>query len=324
MSRKAFTLIELLVVIAIIGILIALLLPAVQKVREAANRAKCDNNLKQVALAAHGFHDNHDRFPPAFNAIANPNSWPPKVEAGKTYSLFMSLMPYFEQDNLRRNLIDDSNTLEGTPPSYNNGDEYANNHGANAVGAQVVQILICPSSPVTEHPVCVYAGSNYFGMNSYGGIAGTTVAPAKNPNQHDDYKKANGMFYMNSRTKIADITDGTSNTLMFGERVQDPSELDGTGQSKCLGGWCWLNFKYPMEDHTLSTAFPINTDYKTVTSDPFNDKYNIIGSKHSGGANVACADGSVHFLRESIDFKVYQALSTINLGAVEPPVSLDQ
>ncbi len=305
MHRKAFTLIELLVVIAIIGILIALLLPAVQKVREAANRAKCENNLKQLALAAHNFHDTNGRFPPALNTtITNKYSpWPATVDPGKTYSLFMALMPFIEQDNLRKNLIDDAVTIEGNPPGMG-GDAYINNKGPGSVGAQVVTIYICPSSTVADHQVCDYGGS-YFGMNSYGGISGTTVS------SNSSLKMTDGMFYVNSRTTIAKITDGTSSTLMFGERLQALSELDGTGANKCLGGWCWMSINNPMEDHVLDTFYPINTDYTTVTDA---SRLNIIGSAHPSGANLAFADGSVHFLRASLDLQTLRALSTINGG----------
>jgi prepilin-type N-terminal cleavage/methylation domain-containing protein/prepilin-type processing-associated H-X9-DG protein len=308
MHRKAFTLIELLVVIAIIGILIALLLPAVQKVREAANRAKCENNLKQLALAAHNFHDTNGRFPPAMN-ISEGANWAAKPDPGKTYSLFAALMPFIEQDNLRKNLIDDSTILEA-----GNGAEFANNTSLDAVGAQVVKIYICPSSILAEHQTCVYNDSNgnhYFGMNSYGGISGTVAQAIRTS------KMTDGMFYINSRTTIAKITDGTSSTLMFGERLQSLDQLDGSGGTKCLAGWCWLSALYSMEDHTLNSACPINTDYTTV--DPsdrvcYANRLNIIGSAHPSGANLAFADGSVHFVRASVDLKTLQALSTINGG----------
>ncbi len=318
MYRKAFTLIELLVVIAIIGILIALLLPAVQKVREAANRVKCENNLKQLSLAAHNFHDANGRFPPAMNVdVSNPNPnvklWPPKVEPSKTYNLFMQLMPFIEQDNLRKNLIDDSMVIDG--------DEYVNNHGTDSVGAQVVNIYLCPSSLALQQPVCNYKSNNtYFAMKSYGGISGTSSNPVFAT--FSPYAKANGVFYINSRTTIAQITDGTSNTLMFSERDQEQGQLDGSGNPSCLGGWCWVlstgsakaNNQLAMEDQTLNTAWPINTDYHTVASNDVN-RYEIIGSRHPNGANVAFADGSVRFLTNATDKeKVLWPLSTIQMG----------
>src|SRR3954470_13195478 len=133
--RRGFTLIELLVVIAIIAILIGLLLPAVQKIREAANRLKCTNNLKQIGLAAHNYHDTMDRFPPAVNIPGEEAfGWPAAPEVGRWYGLFMALFPYFEQDNLRRGLVDNV----ANP-------HYTNCNGSNSIGAQVVKILICPS-----------------------------------------------------------------------------------------------------------------------------------------------------------------------------------
>ncbi len=318
MHRKAFTLIELLVVIAIIGILIALLLPAVQKVREAANRAKCENNLKQLALAAHNFHDTNGRFPPAMNVDANPSPtrplWPNKVDPLKTYNLFMQLMPFIEQDNLRKNLIDDAAVIDG--------DRYSNNHGSNSVGAQVVSIFLCPSSLAYDQPVCTYQSDNaYYGMKSYGGISGTSGNPLFSP--YAPYAKVNGIFYINSNTTIAKITDGTSNTFMFSERDQEQGQLDGTGNPSCLGGWCWVataasaktnNGELAMEDNTLNTAWPINTDYKTLPTSDIN-RYEIIGSRHPNGANFAFADGSVRFLTTGTDKeKVLWPLSTMQMG----------
>src|SRR5262249_21778807 len=127
-SPRAFTLIELLVVIAIIGILIALLLPAVQKVREAANRAKCSNNLKQLAIAAHNYHDSYARFPPGFQRDQPPEfPAPPEV-----FTVYIALLPFFEQDNLQKRWdYSNFNNNTGTYPT--------------AVASQVIKIIVCPS-----------------------------------------------------------------------------------------------------------------------------------------------------------------------------------
>src|SRR5262249_23928779 len=134
-ARLAFTLIELLVVIAIIAILIGLLLPAVQKVRDAAARLQCQNNLKQVALAAFNFESAYGRFPPAVNLPGEQTfGWPAAPDPNKWYGLHTAMFPYYEQDNLRRNLVDN------VPNPH-----FTNCLGTNSVGAQVVKILVCPS-----------------------------------------------------------------------------------------------------------------------------------------------------------------------------------
>src|ERR1700730_4263808 len=158
--RPGFTLIELLVVIAIIAVLIALLIASVQKVREAAARMQCQNNLKQVGLAAHNFESAYGRFPPAINIPGEEKfGWPIAPDPAKWYGLHMALFPYYEQDNLRRNLVD--NVVN---------PQYINCNGPASVGAQIVKILICPSDgAMPAPPVGVYVNKYYFGLTSYGG-----------------------------------------------------------------------------------------------------------------------------------------------------------
>jgi prepilin-type N-terminal cleavage/methylation domain-containing protein len=199
MTRRAFTLIELLVVIAIIAILIGLLLPAVQKVREAANRMKCSANLKQIALAAHNYHDTFGKFPGA-------------VEQGGTRytSLFVELLPEIEQNALYQQW--------DFSPAANNG-------GARA--GTVVKIYICPSHPAVDTPISF--GSTQYALTTYGGNGGTLpFAPAFSP--------CDGVFFTTgpgsqpqpgqSGITILGITDGTSNTLLFGERVVGDPNAD--------------------------------------------------------------------------------------------------
>jgi prepilin-type N-terminal cleavage/methylation domain-containing protein len=212
-GRSAFTLIELLVVIAIIGILIALLLPAVQKVREAANRAKCANNLKQLALAAHHHHDAKGHFPTGIHPVV--------LQSGGRYAegtdWKIELFPYFEQDNLYRkwDYSDCRNNVAG---------------GMNATTAQVLPILLCPSDPLPDALIhfdnaytLQYAWAyGYYGMTSYGGNGGGRSF-GDGPNRRPTY---DGIFYLDSQIRLADVCDGASNTFLLGERNHRDPEYD--------------------------------------------------------------------------------------------------
>jgi prepilin-type N-terminal cleavage/methylation domain-containing protein/prepilin-type processing-associated H-X9-DG protein len=295
MRRKGFTLIELLVVIAIIAVLIGLLLPAVQKVREAAARAQCTNNLRQLGLAAQNYVDPNKRFPPAIN-LPGATGWPAAPDPGKYYSLMIALFPYFEQDNLQRNVV-----VNVSNPHYTNCA------GPNSFGAQVVKILICPSeSAFPAGNVGVYtnsSGSYYFGLSSYGGCSGTS------PTTTDGTQSAqNGIFYVNSRVRIEDVRDGTSNTILFGERSR--LNLPSTSTSQALGGWAWVNV-FAQEDFTMNTSVPIEGFQS--------HDLNAFGSQHPGGANFVFADGSVHFISAAVDLvTVLRPLSTRAGGEVIP------
>jgi prepilin-type N-terminal cleavage/methylation domain-containing protein/prepilin-type processing-associated H-X9-DG protein len=296
--RHGFTLIELLVVIAIIAILIGLLLPAVQKVREAADRARCQNNLKQIALAAQNYHSTYKRFPPAVNIVdAVVNGWPLPPEQGKWYSLHIALFPYYEQDNLRRNVVTD----KPEPWKYN-----CNTQGS--FGAQTVDMLICPSDNAMPAPaVGQYTTSGttyYFGLTSYGGCSGTLQTGQKAPASH----QTDGMYFYNSKVRVSDVKDGTSNTLFFGERSR--RNLTSTSTAEATGGWAWVNL-YAMEDTTMN-AYGNMEGINTHDINPF-------GSQHSGGngANFALVDGSVRFISNTIDLvTVFRPLATRAGGEV--------
>jgi prepilin-type N-terminal cleavage/methylation domain-containing protein/prepilin-type processing-associated H-X9-DG protein len=290
MKRSGFTLIELLVVIAIIAILIGLLLPAVQKVREAAARLQCQNNLKQIGLAAHNYHDANKRFPPAIN-LPGAKNWPAPPDAGLYYSLHIAMFPFYEQDNLRRNVV-----INVPNPHYTNCI------GPDSFGAQIVQILICPSeSAFPGQPVGTYR-TYYFGLTSYGGCSGTSPTTTDGSQSKQD-----GIFYINSKVRIPGISDGTSNTLMFGERSR--LNLPPTNTSQSLGGWAWVN-QYALEDFTENASVPME-------GFALHD-LNAFGSQHAGnGANFAFADGSVHFISASVDlFNVLRPLATRAGGEV--------
>jgi prepilin-type N-terminal cleavage/methylation domain-containing protein/prepilin-type processing-associated H-X9-DG protein len=315
MKRRGFTLIELLVVIAIIAVLIGLLLPAVQKVRAAASRIQCANNLKQLGLAAQNYHGVSERFPAGVNipvGTASGMLFPTNAlytsgkvgqapEPNQFISWAEALLPFIEQDNLQKNL-------------NLTGNQYVNCLGPNSVGAQVIKILICPADNLPS-PVSTYTTGGqtyYFGMNSYGGNGGTFswyVDP--------QYYSVDGVFYINSKVRIGDIQDGSSNTFLFGERYhKDPVYTD----IQTLGGWAWANY-LAGQDYLFSTRVPINyqippgTTLTTAVSDP---RVCAFGSGHSGGANFCFADGSVRFLTltSNTDLPLLQALSTRSGGEV--------
>jgi prepilin-type N-terminal cleavage/methylation domain-containing protein len=209
--KSAFSLIELLVVIAILAALVGLLLPAVQRVREAANRMSCTNNLKQLAIAAHHHHDAKGKFPTGVHTVdylansryANGTTW--EVE----------LLPYFEQDNLQKkwDYADQRNNVAG---------------GMNSVTAQVLKILLCPSDPLPKPVFHIVSGSQdpqydwalgFYGMASYGGNGGRRSFPLEQVTK-------DGIFFQDSKIRIADVTDGTSTTFLFGERSHSDPEYD--------------------------------------------------------------------------------------------------
>ncbi len=284
MRRKGFTLIELLVVIAIIAILIALLVPAVQKVRESAARTQCNNNLHQIALAAHSYEAAYKRFPSGLNLPGAAAAFGPAPDPGKYYGLHVALFPYMEKADLVAKM--------DLKSQYQ-----ANTNGPQSIGALSFSTINCPSDVNMPMPAQTTYGAFYFGLSSYGGCSGTS---ATNPDGVGMLK--NGIFYTNSRTRVGDITDGTSHTLFVGERTQ--VKLAKTSSATAVGGWAWAN-KYAQEDHTMNTSSGKMEGY-------LDHDFNDFGSLHGGGngANFAFADGSVRFITKAINLVSYQQIST--------------
>lgn len=270
--RHAFTLIELLVVLAIIAILLGLLLPAVQKVREAASRMKCANNLKQMGLACHNYHDAQRSLPPGYLALISYSDGANDTAPGWGWAAF--LLPFLEQDNLYRQ-IDFSQPVQ------------------NSLAAQtVLPMFLCPSDivptspfPVTDltlSPVATLAPS------SYAATCGPDASDVADP-------VGQGVFYRNSRTKLTDITDGTSNTVLIGDRAW----------AQALGAWAGAPSGAVMRAGTLN-PWPLATGPAPTLVLAHNNWINIrtdadgglddFSSNHVMGVNLLFTDGSIHFI----------------------------
>jgi prepilin-type N-terminal cleavage/methylation domain-containing protein/prepilin-type processing-associated H-X9-DG protein len=325
--RPGFTLIELLVVIAIIAILIGLLLPAVQKVREAANRAKCVNNLKQLALACHSYQDTYQGFPYAYDESTSTTG--PFFHIGYATAI-IPLLPFLEQGNLYQQLYNvavANNTYMG---NYFGGG-LGNTPGSDI--ATPLAVLACPSdqlpSPPTTYDSVFQA---YVGVTSYVGNIG------------DFTPGLQGAFYFNNQnygmappTSLTAITDGTSSTVLFGERSNyNPFWTAFTNATGFFPG-----VPFYARVSTWGTAGEISYpgpiavgDYSLNYNPPFDPanplnpdilgRLYAYGSGHPGGANFAFCDGSVHFISNAINNAptlangetILQALCSIDGGEV--------
>ncbi len=299
-----FTLVELLVVIAIIGVLVGLLLPAVQAAREAARRMQCANNLKQLGLALHNYHDSHKTFPPGVQ-------WPTGIYSSPRTGFAILLLPYLEQGNLHSQ-YDFVNSISWY---------YAN---SSRVTSQIVPTWRCPSDSAVPS-VSINTGSpggvRIFTVGNYCGMAGLVV--------NDMLVKKSYPFRANTGVKIGEYTDGTSNTVTMAEYVGslNPS---GDGRTQDYRGLIWTDQEgrpfvwalNPPNSNLPDVMLATQCEHKPQQNRPCisssNASQRTVASRsmHTGGVQVVQGDGSVRFVSQTIDLTTWRSLATTNEGEV--------
>jgi prepilin-type processing-associated H-X9-DG protein len=308
---------------AIIAVLIGLLLPAVQKVRAAAARASCQSNLKQLAIAAHNYHSAFETFPVG---VAQPGPGP------RFTCVFVELLPHIEQANV-------SNRWD-----YQN---WVNNFGnASSPAATPIKTFVCPAAGVDQNPVTF--GSTSKGVTTYGVNAGTVSYPITRATNDGVFLYATPSS--RNQIRLTDVSDGSSSTLMFGEKRMSDGNLDSyvnapieptptppfhslasfsgwttepgpnTGGGIMLAGSVTINYGHPdsyIPPPTPPPPPPPPVPWGTLGPQVWN-RVSAYGSQHTGGANFAMADGSVRFTKDTLTLSVLTALSTRTGGEVVP------
>ncbi len=329
-SSSGFTLVELLVVIAIIGILIGMLLPAVQAVREAARRISCGNNIKNLALASLNYESAHQRFPA---------SWAP-TDSADGWSIQAQLLPYCEQANLESNIDFDKSYNDAVHSQVNLGGELVRLASAR------VPVLLCPSEPNDVVRLDGDAPEHY--PLNYAGNAGTWFVYDPGTKQ-----SGNGVCTTFRGTKFGEVTDGSSNTLFFAEvkaynpyfrNVANAGDLpmptspgsvagmggdfkattghtewvDGRAHQTSFTGTFTPNTMVPFSDSSTGEILDIDWTNQQEGKSSTVKTFAAVTSRsyHTGGVNTARADGSVHFESDSIALNTWQALATRNGGEV--------
>ena len=310
---RGFTLIELLVVIAIIAILIALLLPAVQQAREAARRTQCRNNLKQIGLAFHNYHDTHEVFPPGY-IDSNPSFDDSPVDVdnnrnGLGWGTF--ILPFLDQAPLY-------NQIQTETGDFAHHWQDANHDGTAdefiAASATVLPAFLCPSDPDPNGGINIERDSR--GKSNYIASWGVSLS------------RRYGIFFDNSRIRIRNIPDGISNTILAGERHTQYESDDSTncGGDPCeWAGSIWIGIRIAPEpddwhtgmhyDEILGTMGNSTTYGLNRSSSSWGAEV-IYGSKHEGGAHFLMGDGAVRFISENASLATLRGLVTRDRGEV--------
>ncbi|MDR3639544.1 MAG: DUF1559 domain-containing protein [Isosphaeraceae bacterium] len=307
-GKRAFTLIEVLAVIVIVGLVIGLLLPAVQAAREAGRRMQCQNNLRQIGLAIHGYHDVWHSFPPAYLA---PDVLP-DLELGAGWAWGALILPYLEQ----RPVYDAANFDLGY------GEPVVGSRGmlglkANRTVMQVsMSIFLCPSAGGGEGPIRLgYDSALLFGS------PGHYIASAGWMDSSQSPIDGTGVLYPNSRVAIGDVSDGTGTTLLIGERSRNLADAAWSGvfgshstpAPLCTeAGWpvkSCVGLMFLVMGRTGPSSDIVSGDIPSGNS-PNHQGADGFASLHAGGCQFLVCDGSVRFVRETLAPQVFQALAT--------------
>lgn len=293
--KLGFTLVELLVVIAIIGVLVSLLLPAIQSAREAARKTSCRNNLRQVAIGMHNYESAFCKLPPGYEFLPGPQG----NERG--YSWGAWLLPFMELATLH-------DRLDFNRPVFDNVNA--------AVRVEHIDILLCPSDDVSPKGF-VEMGNEIYAMACYTANFGMPDLDEDQDQTRGDINPLGpfsgpwGPFYRNSQTRLSRITDGLSQTLMVGERQNGPFRLAGVHGPHFEYETTWVgavrDVNDPTDDHGHMVLFHTGNTPNSPQSDDRD-----VSAPHSGVAQFLMCDGSVHAVSEGIDVAVYRALGTMN------------
>jgi prepilin-type N-terminal cleavage/methylation domain-containing protein/prepilin-type processing-associated H-X9-DG protein len=318
-NRAGFTLVELLVVIGIIGVLTAMLLPAVQAARESSRRAKCTNNLKQIGLALIMHEQSFKKLPPGAATGA-----PDGPTGAYTHSWWISAFAFLEQPAIATG-FDRTGATDPSSPGHPNSS-WGNNTNLQLVGNISFPVLICPSSPLDKR------GSSWnatysFSQSNYVGISGSTGHDTAKTWSHNGYSatdivSSGGAFPYDKGRPLAKVSDGTSNTMAVGEQGDWCKDAAGK-KNDCRstgGGFIYGYFRdgNPRLYNITTVRHRINTKSSTQAgisgSGAWQLNNNPLQSTHPGGAMAVFLDGSVHHLKENMDLQILFNLADVNDG----------